>query len=452
MRRFSEWRTGDPLVINCGGASHLPSTSENQTAPSAHKKPTRLQWLALALLVLSVAINYADRGNLGVALSSIETELKLTGSDIGWLTTGFFFTYAFFQIPAGWFIDRWNVNWVFAVGFLLWSAATGAIGLAHSFTAILLLRLLLGVGESIAYPSYSKIIAISFPEELRGTANGLIDVGSKVGPALGVVTGVEMVHLFQWRGMFMVIGFASLLWLVPWTIVAIKTPVKKIEKASAWAPGYGEILRKRKFWGTALGLFGGNYAWYFLLNWLPYYFERERHYPKKELALVASLPFWGVALSALVCGLLADAIIRRGYEPGRVRQRFLCIGMIGCCACMMPAVLVKSPFYSNALLLGAAVAMGAWSSNHWALTQRLSGRSAAGKWTAFQNCIGNCAGWVGAIVTGNILQETHSFFMAFAIACALLIVGVSGYWIVIGTPSEAVWSSSVREGQKSVVS
>ena len=95
------------------------------TPQSVSKKPTTLQWTALALLVLSVAINYADRGNLGVALSSIESELKLVGNDIGWLTTGFFFTYAFFQIPAGWFIDRWNVNWVFAVGFLVWSAATG---------------------------------------------------------------------------------------------------------------------------------------------------------------------------------------------------------------------------------------------------------------------------------------------------------------------------------------
>jgi MFS family permease len=174
---------------------------------------------------------------------------------------------------------------------------------------------------------------------------------------------------------------------------------------------------------------------------LPYYFERERHYPKKDLALVASLPFWGVAVSALICGLLADAIIRRGFEPGRVRQSFLCVGLLGCCVFLFPAVMVKSEFSANALLMTAAVCMGAWSSNHWALTQRLAGAPAAGKWTAFQNCLGNCAGWVGAIITGHVLQATNSFFLAFAIACAVLILGVCGYWIVIGRPDQVSWIS-----------
>jgi cyanate permease len=85
--------------------------------------------------------------------------------------------------------------------------------------------------------------------------------------------------------------------------------------------------------------------------------------------------------------------------------------------------------------------MGAWSSNHWALTQRLSGAAAAGKWTAFQNCLGNFAGVVGAWVTGQVLQATHSFPIAFAIACGVLILGVCGYWIVVGKPDEVSWSS-----------
>ncbi len=83
-------------------------------------------------------------------------------------------------------IDHWNVNWVYAGGFLLWSAATGLTGLAILLWLIFVLRLMLGAGESIAYPAYSKMIVISFPEQLRGTANALIDAGSKVGPALGV--------------------------------------------------------------------------------------------------------------------------------------------------------------------------------------------------------------------------------------------------------------------------
>lgn len=405
-------------------------------------KPSRLHWLALGLLVVSVAINYADRGNLGVAASHIESDLKLDPGKIGVLSSGFFWTYALFQIVAATVIDRWNVNWTYAIAFLLWSAATGVTGLVSSFGILFLLRLLLGVGESVAYPAYSKMIAISFPESLRGTANGLIDVGSKLGPALGVMVGVEMVHWFSWRGMFIVIGCASLLWLIPWCFVAGRLPSKALEKASAEAPPTLEIISKRPFWGTVVGLFGGNYVWYFFLSWFPYYFERERHYHEDKLALLASLPFFAVALSALSCGVLADALVRRGGEPGRVRQIFLCTGLLGCGVFMFSAVLVKGEVLAYVLLMIASLSLGAWSSNHWAFTQRLSGIGGAGRWTAYQNCLGNFAGVAGGWATGRIIEATHSFFLAFALACTVLVLGIVGYWFVVGRPNEVRWSTT----------
>lgn len=416
------------------------------TEPKTQPKPDGLQWLALSLLVVSVAINYADRGNLGVAASQMQRELGLNPSNIGWLSSGFFWTYALFQMVAGKLIDRWNVNWVYAVGFLVWSAATGITGLVSSVGVIFLLRLLLGAGESIAYPAYSKIIATSFPEQLRGTANALIDAGSKVGPAIGVLVGVEMMKAFSWRGMFIVIGACSLLWLVPWCFTAARLPARAVEKASAWSPSYAEVIGKRRVWGTCVGLFCGNYMWYFYLTWLPYYFERERHYQKNELAVMASLPFWAVACASMFFGLFADWFIRKGYDAGRVRQTFVCLGLLGCCGFVLPAVLVKQEFLSNLLLGLASVSLGAWSSNHWALTQRLAGSTAAGKWTAFQNCLGNFAGVVGAWVTGMVLTATHSFFDAFAIACAVLVVGVAGYWFVIGWPHPEIWKPPVDNG------
>ena len=403
-------------------------------------KPAALQWFALVLLVVSVGINYADRGNLAIAATRIERDLRLNPESIGILSTGFFWTYALSQLVAGQVIDKWNVNWVYATGFLVWSVATGLTGLANSFAVIFVLRLLLGMGECIAYPSYSKIIATFFPEQLRGTANAMIDAGSKVGPALGVMIGLEMLKWFSWRGMFIAIGVASLIWLAPWSYVSLKLPARRLQKESQWAPTYSELVTKRRFWGTAIGLFAGNYVWYFYLTWLPYYFEKERHFQKDQLALIASLPFWAIAIASMLFGLFADAIIRRGHEPGRVRQKFLCIGMLGCCAFMLPAVLIKEDLLSNILLVLSCISLGAWSSNHWALTQRLSGASAAGKWTAVQNCLGNFAGVVGAWLTGSVLNVTHTFFAGFAIACGVLLSGVLGYWVVVGVPNQVSWS------------
>lgn len=401
----------------------------------------RLHWTALALLVISVGINYADRTSLAVAAKSIERDLHFRQDQLGILLGGFFWTYSFLQLAAGKLIDRWNVNWVYAVAFLLWSGATALTGLTNSFAAILCLRLLLGAGESVAYPAYSKIIAATFPEHLRGTANALIDAGSKVGPALGVLAGVKIIGWLSWRGMFVAIGAVSLVWLIPWSLVAAKLSGRRFAKASALAPAYREIVMHRAFWGTALGLFGGNYTWYFLLTWLPYYFENERHYTRDRLAVIASLPFWAVAIASILFGFLADALIRRGRKAGRVRQVFVTAGLVGCCIFLLLTVLVTQELLSNVFLILGCISMALFSSNHWALTQHLSGVGAAGKWTGLQNCIGNFPGIIAPYVTGIVLRETHSFFAAFAIACLVLLLGAAGYSLVIGRPAPVLWSA-----------
>lgn len=405
----------------------------------AEPRPKTLHWIALGLLVISVCINYADRGNLGVAAKSIETELHFSQENLGTLLGSFFLTYAAFQLIAGKAIDRWNVNWVYALGFLLWSAATGLTGLMSSFPAILCLRLILGAGEAVAYPAYSKIISAVFPERLRGTANALIDAGSKVGPALGVMLGVKLLNRFTWRGMFIVIAAASLLWLIPWCFIVPKLAVKRLAKASIWSPDYRLLLQNRKVWGTILGLFGANYGWYFLLSWLPYYLENERKYTGDRLAFIGSLPFWAVAASSMTLGLVADALIRRGYEPGRVRQSIVSIGLLSCCAFILPAVLVQDQTLSIVLLILACISMGGFSSNHWALTQRLSGVEAAGKWTGLENCFGNTAGFAASYISGLSLRHTHSFVFAFSVVAVSLLLSVAGYWFVIGHPLPVNW-------------
>ena len=410
--------------------------------PTDRLRPSRLQWMALALLVVSVCINYVDRGNLGVAAKSIEADLHFPPAQLGLLLGSIFWTYSLGQLVAGKLIDKWNVNWVYAAGFLVWSAATGLTGLANSFVAFFLLRLLLGAGESVAYPAYSKIIATGFPEQLRGTANAMIDCGSKVGPALGVMLGVKMINALSWRYMFLAIGGASLFWLIPWCFLIPKLPLRQVLLASQWSPPYLSLIKERRVWGTVLGLFGANYMWYFFLTWLPYYFESERHYTKDRLAFFASLPFWSVSIASMLFGLAADALIRRGHHPGRVRQTFVSLGVLGCALFMIPAILVREDWLCNILFALASVCMGGYSSNHWALSQTLAGPEAAGKWTGFENCLGNFAGVIAPWVTGFALGETHSFLVASLIASGVSLLGVLGFSFVVGSPNQVQWNKS----------
>ena len=409
--------------------------------PEVVLKPKAIHWTALVLLVVSVCINYADRGNLSVAAHSIETDLHVTQQQLGTLLSGFFLTYGLFQLVAGKIIDKFNVLWVLAGGYLLWSCATAATGLGTGIASIYGFRLVLGIGESVAYPAYSKIIAESFPEGLRGTANGMIDAGSKMGPALGVMLGVTLVSRLGWRGMFLAIGLASLLWLVPWGLVAPRLPLREVEALEPPSPSYMELLGKRAVWGTILGLVGANYTWYFFLNWLPYYFERERHYTHDKLALLASLPFWASVVSSMLCGLFADWLIRRGGKATRVRQAVITIGLAGCCLLMGAAILVPSGTYTVPLLIGAAASFGLFSSNHWALTQTLAGPQAAAKWTGVENCFGNLVGMLAGWLPGVVLQATHEFFYAFLIACGFLLVSITGYWFVVANMTRVVWAN-----------
>jgi MFS family permease len=402
-------------------------------------KPRALHWIALLLLVTSVCINYADRGNLGVAGTRLQSDLHLNSTRLGILLAAFSITYALAQIGTAKIIDRWNVNWLYALAFFLWSAATGVTGLANFFWQIFVLRLLLGVSESLAYPAYAKMMVVSFPEKMRGTANGLIDAGSKLGPAVGLWVGSQMIEKFDWRGMFIVIGAASMVWLVPWCLIAGRLPHKVLAGKTSQimtAMSYRKLMESRPFWGSAIGLFGGNYAWFFMLYWLPAYLEKDRHYSRAHLTKVGTLCYVAVALSSASLGFLADWFIRRGHDAGKVRQMCMCLGLLACCPLMFASVLAPTEQWSTTLLLLTFIAMGGWSSNHWALSQMLAGPATAGKWTGLQNCIGNFAGICAPWISGYAVDKTGSFFAAFAIASGFLLVSVISYWFIVGRPRQ----------------
>src|ERR1035441_3165792 len=171
----------------------------------------RERWI-LALLVVSAFINYIDRANLSVGAASIRKELGLTNYQLGLLLSAFFWTYAACQLfaLAGWLVDRFHVGWVYAAGFLLWSAATAGTGLSRGFAPLFGLRLLLGIGESVAYPTFARILA-TFPERRRGLANALIDAGTRTGPAVGTLLGGLLMARFGWRIFFVALGLGSML-------------------------------------------------------------------------------------------------------------------------------------------------------------------------------------------------------------------------------------------------
>jgi len=398
------------------------------TAPQA-STGVRHPWGLVILLVAAMTISFFDRGNLAVSAPVLAPDLGLSPWSLGLLLSSFYWTYAACQLLAGWLADRFEVRTVYAAGFLLWSLATLSTSFAASFAGLLCLRLLLGVGESVTYPASSRILATVIPENRRGLANSLVDLGARIGPALGTMCGALLIVKLGWRGLFLITGTAGMIWLVPWLIWAPRVLVPVVAKQEV-GPGWGQLLRRRAVWGTCGGLCGANYAWYFILSWLPSYLVRERHFSLSSVAIWGALPYLCMAVSSLTCGILADRLISRGGSAVRVRRGFLVTGLLLTAVCL-PLVLVPRVEWAVAGLCMACLTFGIYASNLFSLTQTLAGPEASGRWTGLQNACGNLAGIVSPILTGWIVGKTGEFAFAFVAAGIACLAGAASFGLLV---------------------
>jgi ACS family D-galactonate transporter-like MFS transporter len=418
----------------------LPLESGTLRRPNLQSRPAddpRMNRV-LFLLGLSVLINYIDRSNLSIAAPLIKDELNISGAQLGTLLAGFFYTYALLQIPAGWLVDRFDAKWVFGLGFFIWSASTAVTGLLHGFAALLIARVVLGIGESVAFPAYGKIIGTHFPESRRGFANAVVITGLALGPALGMLIGGNVVDRFGWRPFFLVLGMAALLWLPPWWAwMPRSTPQPK--RTPRGSTGVLAILKQRSAWGTCLCQFSFNYASYFLVTWLPFYLTRGRNLSMSQMARVGGLVYLLFAASATIFGKLSDRWVIAGASPTTVRKSLATAGNMG-----MGTFLALSGIAPDGLLVPtlalAGAFMGMSSCNIWAMTQTLAGREVVGRWTGVQNFVGNFAGIVAPILTGFLLDRTGHFYWAFFITTAVVWLGAISWVFIVGPIEPVDWT------------
>ena len=417
--------------------------SPGSTAANGGHVPRSLErWFAPALVLmgLAIVINYVDRGNLSLAAPIVKTELNLSTTQLGLLFSAFFYTYTVLQFVIGGVVDRFGANRVLTTGFLLWSLATVATGFAGGFAVLLVCRLLLGVGESMAFPCTSKVIAQNVSPENRGLANGVITAGLKLGPAVGAYGAGPLIAKYGWRPVFWGVGALSLLWLPAWWIWMPPTP--SAPPGSASRVGYVEILRQQSFWGCAAGHFSFNYLSYFFLTWLPFYLAHERGLSQQALSRAAGTYYLVDSVAALLTGMGCDHLIRRGARASLVRKTAsaaghttAAVGIIGC------ALAGAGSYYPWLLLAG--LGSGAAGCGVFLFAQTIAGPRVAGQWSALQNGFGNLAGVIGPTLTGWIVDRSGRFFLAFAVAAAISITGAI-LWIFAVRLAPAHWAEATE--------
>jgi len=404
------------------------STSPVMTGIEKQRSSLRAFAPALALLAGSFLINYIDRGNLGVAAPLLKGDLHISGSQLGLVLAAFFWTYTGLQFVVGWAVDRFEANRVLAIGFLLWSIATVATGLVVGFVGLVIVRMVLGVGESVAVPCYSKILARHLPEHNRGFASAVIGAGQYCGPAVGTFGAGLLMARYGWRPVFVVTGILSLAWLPAWQkwmprgrgvygpLLAKRIPVR-------------EILCNRSFWGASSGHFCECYFLYFLVMWLPFYLTTERHLSMVTMAYVTGIGYALAGTASLFAGWRSDSMIRRGASPTMVRKATMlighstaAIGLAGCCLAGPNVYLVYLAF--------AGVGLGIVFPGILAFPQAFAGPESAGRWMGLQNGLANLGGVVSPALAGFLLDRTGDLTSAFMIASTVMLAG--GFFWVFG--------------------
>jgi MFS family permease len=403
---------------------------------SERRPRDRISWL-IVLMTALLFVNYIDRGNLATVGPLLIDQQGLSNAQLGLLLSAFYFTYAPAQLLAGWLCERSDVYRLLALGVAVWSLTTVATGLAGGFISLLLLRLLLGLGESVIFPGSCRLFAQLVPEQRRGAANGWMAVGLAIGPAIGTYAGSLIAGRFGWQATFLVFGVLSLTWLWPWSRF-VRTVPQASQATFGPPPPYREMLARRAAWGAFLGHFSSNYSFYFLISWLPTYLVRARGFSISQMGLVGGLLFYTLsAASSVAAGWYSDRMITRGASVNAVRKGFVVYGQLGVGLCLI--VCAAAPALALGSLLVSAVFIGVASGPVFNIAQTLAGPRAAGQWVGVQNFFGNLAGIIAPYATGLMVDRSGHYGWAFLVAGAVTFAGAGAWGWMIPKVEQQTW-------------
>jgi MFS family permease len=334
------------------------------------------------------------------------------------------------QLIVGWLCDHFSVYKIMAAGVLLWAVATFLMGFAGGFLSLLVLRVMLGVGESIAFPGSSKIIAEQVPAERRGIANAVVSTGIALGPAAGTLAGGLILAAHGWRAIFVAFGLVTLIWLLPW-----HQATRRLQQA----PGsdrksvpVGVIVGRWSLWSMSIAHIASNYVFYFLLIWLPNYLVKSRGLALGDMTALATFGYAAQAVAAIGFGIWSDRWTGSGRSEGAIRRWMMVAAQLVQAIAIVGVLLAGSKAGIAVWLCVAGICTGALSLNIYAVAQMFAGPRAAGTWIGVQNAIGNTfSGVAGPIITG-VIVDAAGYDGAFYLAAAVAALG--GIWWVVGVP------------------
>ena len=415
----------------------------------------RRRRVVLGLVFVGIVISYIDRGNLSIAAAHMMDDFQFPPKIMGMLLSAFFWTYAGFQIPSGALVDRLGIRRVYAAAFILWSLASASIGLAGGFASILVLRLLLGMAESIGPLASLSFIRQNYSGREQGLPTAIYIAGQNLGPALGALVGTILIDKLGWRFMFIATGLGALLWLPFWLWLAPKDkPKAQRAMETAEAPPqhpvqWKELFATPAFWAMSCCIFLSSYYWYFVLTWVPTYLTSARGFTTLEMGKVLSAPLFAMALVCVAGGYAADRVAKRTGNVFRTRILFASVAFVTSSLILLLLILPDKAAVFPILTISMC-ATGIGNTSYWAISQHAPPKYMVGRTIGFLNTISQIAGAAAPLITGFILGPQKQFGVAMIVAgvcpifasALLLFAGSNGLerikTILAGSPDRAL--------------
>jgi sugar phosphate permease len=420
----------------------------------------RIQVVAVVFLTVAGIINYLDRSTLSIANHLVSEELHLSASQMGLLLSAFSLSYAFAQLPVGALLDRFGSRVMLGLGMLVWSIAQVMGGFIQSLNHFLIARVVLGVAEAPLFPAGAKVVNEWFALRERGKPTGTFISSSTIAPMIAPPLLTVLMLSFGWRIMFVIMGALGILVAVGWymfyrnrdEIALTEAETAHLEEGALTTQGpkglsfaeWGALFKLRNTWGMIFGFMGVIYMVWLYLTWLPGYLEKERHLSIAHTGWLVSIPYIFGTLGMLSSGVIADYLLKRGMAPIRSRKWPLCVGLIGAAAFTVPAAYTPSTTLAIVYVSCAMFFVNLSSGTAWSLVSVAAPRHLVASLGSMQNFGGYLGGSFAPVITGIVVDQTHSFVNALLISAGVAFAAAFVYLFVVKEVAPAPLPAAVK--------
>lgn len=398
---------------------------------------TRRRYKVAFAISFAFFVAYFDRTNVSVLIADHQftDDLGITGNAWaqGLLVTGFLFPYGLCNFVTGPLGDlvggRRGVIWAISS----WTVLMVAMGFTTSFTVMLILRILLGLAESIMTPASNLIVSEWFPDRERARANSAWLCGLFVAPAVSFPIIVGIVNVFEWRTTFFVLAAIGALIGLPmiwkWTtnrpedlssvseaeLRHIRDGQSKPVAREPIRSALRKLMANHRLWLCSFAYMGYGLGFWGLSTFVPSYLEHERGLNFTASGTFSVLPWLAAAFLTLVGGFIGDRRPRR-------RALLWSGGYVAAAVLSYLGVTTGLVSLSIALLSFAIGLLGFTLGPMWALIQELTPRGTTGLGTGIANGFGYIASAFGPALVGLLVDRTGSYNLGFFLLAGFLVV------------------------------